>query len=95
MQFRMKLGTSKSPYKKVLEVIRNEPAWPQLSSTKLPEGKRERNDVQTETREAILQLENVEILDENYIYNNYFGSIKEDETITFPSVCYLYSLQMI
>ena len=83
----MRFGTSKLPYIRVLELIRNQPSWPPLSPTKLPEAKTQGDDGNTETREAILQLENVEILDENYVYNKYFGSIEGDANRAFPTVC--------
>lgn len=82
---RVRFGTSKLPYMSVLELIRNQPSWPPLSSTKLTEGKRQGDDGNIETREAILQLENVEILDENYVYNKYFGSIGGDANRAFPT----------
>ena len=69
------------PYKKVLELIRNQPSWPPLSSTKLADGQRSKEDANMETRKAVLQLENVEILDENYI-NKYFGSVGSNENPT-------------
>ena len=69
----MKLGSSNVPYKKVLDDIKSQPSWPPLSSTKLADGKRTASDINIDTRKAVLQLENVEILDENYI-KKYFGS---------------------
>ena len=70
---RLKLGNSNVPYKKVLDEIKSQPSWPPLSSTKLADGKRTASDINIDTRKAVLQLENVEILDENYI-KKYFGS---------------------
>ena len=64
---------------KVLQSIRDQPSWPPISSTKLAEQKKHEEDGSKDTRKAVLQLENVEILDENYI-NKYFGSAKNDCT---------------
>ena len=65
------------PYKKVLESIRDQPSWPSISATKLSEKKKCEEEGNKDTRKAVLQLENVEILDENYI-NKYFGSATND-----------------
>ena len=81
----MKFGSSKLPYKKVLELIRNQPSWPPLSATKLADGQQSKEDANMETRKAVLQLENVEILDENYI-NKYFGSVGSNENRTCSTV---------
>ena len=84
--FRFKLGSSKLPYKKILEGIRSEPSWPSISATKLAEKKRYEDEGIKDTRKAVLQLENVEILDENYI-NKYFGSTGNDSAHkTMPMV---------
>ena len=64
---------------KVLQSIRDQPSWPPISSTKLAEQKKHEEDGSKDTRKAVLQLENVEILDENYI-NKYFGSVENDCT---------------
>ena len=85
----MNVGSSKLPYKKVLELIQSQPTWPPLSSTKLTEDKSSEDDANMETRKAVLQLENVEILDENYI-NKYFGSVGDNQTVTTPEVRTLY-----
>ena len=74
------------PYKKALQSIREQPSWPPISSTKLAENKKHQEDGNKDTRKAVLQLENVEILDENYI-NKYFGSAENDSTTrTLPKV---------
>ena len=65
------------PYKKVLESIRDQPSWPSISATKLSEKKKYEEEGNKDTRKAVLQLENVEILDENYI-NKYFGPATND-----------------
>ena len=57
--------------------MRSEPSWPSISATKLAEKKRYEEEGIKDTRKAVLQLENVEILDENYI-NKYFGSTGND-----------------
>ena len=67
------------PYTKVLQKIRDQPSWPPISSTKIAENKKHEEDGNKDTRKAVLQLENVEILDEKYI-NKYFGSAENDST---------------
>ena len=73
------------PYTKVLQKIRDQPSWPPISSTKIAENKKHEEDGNKDTRKAVLQLENVEILDENYI-NKYFGSAENTTTRTLPKV---------
>ena len=70
---------------KVLQSIRDQPSWPPISSTKLAEQKKHEEDGSKDTRKAVLQLENVEILDENYI-NKYFGSAENTTTRPLPKV---------
>ena len=71
---------------KVLELLKSQPLWPPLSSSKLPEGKRQGDDESFKAREARLHLENVEILDETYVYRKYFGSAERNLGGDFPTV---------
>ena len=71
---------------KVLESLKNQPLWPPLSSSKLPESKRQGDDESFKAREARLHLENVEILDETYVYRKYFGSSEVNPSGDFPTV---------
>ena len=70
----------------VLELLKSQPLWPPLSSSKLPESKRQGDDESIKTREARLHLENVEILDETYVYRKYFGSAEGNPSGDFPTV---------
>ena len=63
----------------MLESIRDQPSWPPISPKKLAEKKKYEEIGNKDTRKAVLQLENVEILDENYV-NKYFGSVGNDDT---------------
>ena len=71
---------------RVLELLKGQPSWPPLSSSKLLETRRQGDDENFKTRDARLQLENVEILDEHYVYKKYFGSPEGDQVGVFPTV---------
>ena len=84
--------TTKLPYVEVLEWFDNNPSWPPLSPAKMSENTTTDDNNDQEKRESRLQLENVEILDEGYAYNKYFGLSNERAIDDFPTVSFMQAL---
>ena len=82
--------TTKLPYLEVLEWFDNNPSWPPLSPTKISENTTTDDTNVQERRESRLQLEKVEILDEGYAYNKYFGLSNERTIDNFPMVIFIH-----